>query len=218
MVTVLDGRLGLDLFADECIQDPYPLYRRMLGTGPVHRVGESGFYAVCGWDAVNDAVARPDDFSSNLTATMTFQGPATVTPFDIGELGGSTQALATADDPAHAAHRKSLLPQLAAKRIHAFEPFIGDTFDELWRVGFQHGRIEWMGSMANRLPMMIVGRIIGVPDADIEQLGRWGYAATKWSKGWSARSNSPTPASPRWSSAATSPTSSSVPRPIPRTT
>jgi cytochrome P450 len=180
---MVDGQLGLDLFADECIQDPYPLYQRMLDAGPVHRVGDSGFYAVCGWDAVNDAVARPDDFSSNLTATMTFQRPATVTPFDMGELGGSTQALATADDPAHAAHRKSLLPQLAARRIRAFEPFIGDTFDELWRAGVQHGRIEWMGSMANRLPMMIVGRIIGVPDADIEQLGRWGYAATQMVEG-----------------------------------
>ena len=33
--------------------------------------------------------------------------------------------------------------------------------------------------MANRLPMMIVGRLIGVPDADIEQLVRWGYASTQ---------------------------------------
>ena len=31
--------------------------------------------------------------------------------------------------------------------------------------------------MANRLPMMIGGRIIGVPDEDIDQLMRWGYAS-----------------------------------------
>lgn len=29
------------------------------------------FYAVCGWDAVYEAIGRPEDFSSNLTATMT---------------------------------------------------------------------------------------------------------------------------------------------------
>ena len=39
------------------------------------------------------------------------------------------------------------------------------------------GRIEWMSAMANRLPMMIGGRIIGVPDEDIDQLMRWGYAS-----------------------------------------
>lgn len=33
--------------------------------------------------------------------------------------------------------------------------------------------------MANRLPMMIVGRIIGVPDADVDKLIQWGYSATQ---------------------------------------
>jgi cytochrome P450 family 144 len=182
-VAALDGQLGLDLFADEYLQDPYPLYRRMLDAGPVHRVGDSGFYAVSSWDAVNDAVARPQDFSSNLTATMIFAPPAAVVPFPMSGLGAPTQALATADDPAHAVHRKSLLPQLAAKRIRAFEPFIAETFDELWNAGLNNGRVEWMASMANRLPMMIVGRIIGVPDADIERLERWGYAATQMVEG-----------------------------------
>ena len=37
--------------------------------------------------------------------------------------------------------------------------------------------------MANRLPMMIVGRIIGVPDADIDKLTRWGYSATQLVEG-----------------------------------
>lgn len=45
------------------------------------------------------------------------------------------------------------------------------------------GRIEWMGAMANRLPMMIVGRIIGVPDRDVEKLVAWGYAATQLLEG-----------------------------------
>ncbi len=42
------------------------------------------------------------------------------------------QALATADDPAHAAHRKLLVPQLAARRINALEHFVAETADRLW--------------------------------------------------------------------------------------
>lgn len=45
--------------------------------------------------------------------------------------------------------------------------------------GARGGRIEWMNAIANRLPMMIVGRIIGVPDSDIDKLIRWGYSATQ---------------------------------------
>jgi cytochrome P450 len=178
-MTPVDGRLGLALFDDQFIQNPHPLYEQMHRVGHVHRIGDSGFYAVSSWDAVNEAVARCDDFSSNLTATMMYQPGGTVTAFEIGQLGGATQALATADEPAHSIHRKALLPQLAAKRIRAFEPFITETAAHLWNVNAGGSRIEWMGAMANRLPMMIVGRIIGVPDADIDKLTRWGYSATQ---------------------------------------
>jgi cytochrome P450 family 144 len=178
-MTSMDGGLGLALFEDQYIQNPHSLYEQMHQVGHVHRIGESGFYAVSSWDAVNEAVARCGDFSSNLTATMMYQPGGTVAAFEVGELGGEVQALATADEPAHSIHRKALLPQLAAKRIRAFEPFIADTAAHIWNVNAQSGGIEWMGAMANRLPMMIVGRIIGVPDDDIDKLTRWGYSATQ---------------------------------------
>ncbi len=175
---VPDGRLGLDLFEDRFVQDPYPLYERMLNDGAVHPIGDSGFHAVCTWDAVNEVIARPEDFSSNLTASMTYHD-GEVGAFPMGELGADTQALATADDPAHAAHRKLLVPQLAAKRINALEPFIAETAQRLWAEGLRNGTIEWMSAMANRLPMMVVTRLIGVPDVDTEKLLRWGYASTQ---------------------------------------
>ena len=182
-MTSVDGALGLALFDDQYIQNPYPLYEQMHDTGPVHRIAQSGFYAVSSWEAVNEAVARCGDFSSNLTATMMYRPGGIVAAFDIGEIGGAVQALATADEPAHSLHRKSLLPQLAAKRIRAFGPFISETAAHLWTTNVDGGRIEWMSAMANRLPMMIVGRIIGVPDADIDKLTRWGYSATQFVEG-----------------------------------
>lgn len=172
------GQLGLDLFDDRFVQDPHPLYERMHASGPVHQIGDSGFHAVSSWDAINDVISRPEDFSSNLTATMTYQD-GKVGVFAMGELGGETQALATADDPAHAVHRKLLLPQLAAKKIKAMAQFVGETADRLWDDGVQDGAIEWMSAMANRLPMMIVTRLIGVPDLDSQQLMGWGYASTQ---------------------------------------
>ncbi|MEB3061355.1 cytochrome P450 [[Mycobacterium] zoologicum] len=182
-MTVRMGAIGLELFNDASIQDPYPLYERMLDDGPVHAVGESGFYAVCSWDAIVEALDRPADFSSNLTGTMLYQADGTVATFPMPGLDEPTQVLATADDPAHAAHRKMLVPQLAAKRIRALEPFIGETMDRCWHGGFRDGHIEWMGTVANRLPMTIVARLIGVPDADVDQLVHWGYAGTQLLEG-----------------------------------
>ena len=178
-----DSELGLALFADEFLQDPYPLYDQMLAVAAVHRVGDSGFYAVCGADAVNDALARPEDFSSNLTGTMVYQPDGTVDLFPMDELGGPTQVLAIADDPTHAEHRRKLVPHLAAKRIRMLEPFVAESIERLWREQISNGHIEWMSAVANRLPMLVVCRLLGVPDDDAEQLAEWGYASTQLLEG-----------------------------------
>lgn len=167
-----------DFFGTDALQDPYPLYDRMRDQAAVHRIGDSVFYAVCGWDAVMDAVSRVEDFSSNLTATMVYHDDGTVTPFDMGTLGGPMHALATADDPVHDAHRKLLVPHLSARRIRVIEEFAEATAIQLWSEGLADGQIEWMSAVANRLPMMVVARLLGLPEEDVDRLIRLGYATT----------------------------------------
>lgn len=72
-----------------------------------------------------------------------------------------------------------LVPHLAAKRIRAAESFVAMTADDLLDRGIAQGRIEWMGAVANRLPMMVVARLIGVPDHDVDMLIASGYATTQ---------------------------------------
>lgn len=175
-MTVVDE--PIQFFSADALQNPYPLYDRMRAEAPVHRIGDSVFYAVCGWDAVLEAVERVDDFSSNLTATMVYHDDGTVTPFDMGPPGGPAHALATADDPVHAMHRKILLPHLSAKRVRIIEEFATLTADRLWDENLHDGQIEWMSAMANRLPMMVVARLLGLPDGDVDKLIRLGYATT----------------------------------------
>ncbi|MDG4667504.1 cytochrome P450 [Mycobacterium sp. 236(2023)] len=182
-MTVRPIDLGLALFEDEFLQDPHRLYALMHADGPIHRVGDSGFFAVSGWDAVNEAVARTEDFSSNLTGTMVYHEDGSVGVFPMDVLGGPTQVLAIADDPLHAAHRKTLVPHLAAKRIRELERFVADTLAKLWRDEVRNDRVEWMGSIANRLPMMVVCELMGVPHHDADQLAEWGYGATQLLEG-----------------------------------
>ena len=175
-MAVLDD--PIQFFGTEALADPYPLYDRMRAEAPVHRVGDSVFYAVCSWEAVLEAVDRVDDFSSNLTATMVYHEDGTITPFDMGEPGSSVHALATADDPVHALHRKILLPHLSAKRVRVIEEFAARTANRLWDENLHGGQIEWMSAMANRLPMMVVAELLGLPHDDVDELIRLGYATT----------------------------------------
>ncbi|OBI39646.1 cytochrome P450 [Mycobacterium colombiense] len=175
-MAVLDS--AIEFFSSEAIQDPYPLFDRMRAEAPLHRIGDSVFYAICGWDAVLEAVDRVEDFSSNLTATVVFHEDGTVTPLDMGPPGAPMHALATADDPVHAMHRKILLPHLSAKRVRIIEEFAAQTADRLWEENLRDGRIQWMSAIANRLPMMVVCKLLGLPDDDVDRLIRLGYATT----------------------------------------
>ncbi len=175
-MTVVDD--PAQFFNAATLQDPYPMYDRMRAEAPVHQIGDSVFYVVCSWDAVLEAIERVEDFSSNLTATMVYHDDGTVTPFDMIPLGDASQTLATADDPAHALHRKILLPHLSAKRVRIIEEFAADTAKRLWEANLHDGQIEWMSAMANRLPMMVVARLLGLPDEDVDNLIRLGYATT----------------------------------------
>ncbi len=39
------------------------------------------------------------------------------------------------------------------------------------------GQNEWMSSTANRLPMMVVARLLGLPEEDVDKLIRLGSAS-----------------------------------------
>lgn len=161
-------------FFETARDDPYPLYDR-LRARPVQQIDDSGFFVVSTWDTVVEATGRTADFSSNLTATMVYRPDRAVAPFEMAGAGDATHVLATADDPLHAAHRKPVLLKLAAKRLLALEPVVGGLFDELW-TGTD---LEWMAQIANRLPMMMVARLLGLPCTDVDELVRHAYASTQ---------------------------------------
>jgi cytochrome P450 len=63
--------------------------------------------------------------------------------------------------------------------VQTLEPLVVSVFEKLWAAGDDNGTLEWMDAVANRLPMVIVADLIGVPEADAAQLARWGYASTQ---------------------------------------
>lgn len=162
------------------LDDPYPFYARLRETDPVHRVADSDFYLVSTWELVNEAVMRPRDFSSNLTASMVLDPDGGVSEFTMAGLGDPGHVLGTADDPVHAVHRKMVLPTVVAKRVRALEPMVFEAAERLWNEGLNDdGSIDWVAAMANRLPMTLVSRLIGLPTVDMEWLVTGAYATAQ---------------------------------------
>jgi len=161
------------------LSNPYPFYENLRDTQPVCRVADSEFFLVSTWELVSEAVARPHDFSSNLTATMVLDGDGRVAPFSLAGHGDPSHVLATADDPAHRAHRRMVLPTLVARRVRALEPVIAETARALWADGLADRRIDWVAAIADRLPMIVVSELIGLPVTDVDWLVSGAYATTQ---------------------------------------
>ncbi len=117
---------GLGVFDPAHLDDPYPLYATLRERDPVHRVPGTDFHLVSSWELVTEALARPEDFSSNLTGVMVQRADGPPVAFDMDGGGRAVHVLATADDPSHATHRKLVLAQLT-KRIRTLDPRCGPS-------------------------------------------------------------------------------------------
>ncbi|WP_420880084.1 cytochrome P450 [Rhodococcus sp. (in: high G+C Gram-positive bacteria)] len=170
---------GLDIFDPAHLDDPYRLYAMLREHDPVYRVPGTDFHLVSSWALVTEALARPDDFSSNLTGVLVQRAGGPPVTFDMDGGGRAVHVLATADDPAHAMHRKLVLAQLA-KRIRTLGPTVHALVDDLWHAGLRPGAtFEWAREMADALPLALVASLIGLPQSDVPQLLSWAYDSTE---------------------------------------
>lgn len=172
--TEVDALFGLDV-----VQDPYDYYRTLREHDPVHEIPGTGTFVVTRMDLIHRAVADTDTFSSASGEFLHLgDWPAPgLRPAMSGlssEVAGG--AIATTDPPDHARQRKLVTRRLSTSNIQAMEPeFRALVLDVLAGVG-PDGRLDWMRDVAEPLPMIMVARILGLPDTLAPELKRQGYA------------------------------------------
>jgi len=161
--------LAATLLLDPAVVDePYGFYRRLVAEAPVWRVPGTDVVVVSSHAAVAEVVARVDDFSSTLHAIL-YRGPdglPALEPFDASGL----DALAVADPPRHTLHRRTVFPELVARRMTALRPEIEALTRERLASALAGPRFEAMDALANAVPIRVVSRLIGFRDADPARL------------------------------------------------
>ncbi|HWC36561.1 MAG TPA: cytochrome P450 [Mycobacteriales bacterium] len=174
------GDLALDeLFSAQTVEDPHSYYRELRRSDPVHEIAGTGTYVVTRMDLIHEVVADPATYSSAVGEYLhlgDWQAPGLRPPMtDMpADVGGS--AVATTDPPEHARQRKVVARRLSTANIQAMEPeFKALVEGALGDVG-PDGRFEWMSQLAEPLPMVMVARVLGLPDDIAPALKRQGYA------------------------------------------
>ncbi len=172
-------RLAPQLLVDTATwDDPAAFYRQLLDEAPVWRVPGVDLVVVSSFDAITDAVRRPQDFSSNLRSVIyrTEDGAPGLADLGIDE---GTDVLATADPPAHSHHRSMVFPNLVARRMQELRPGVEQLAAELIDSAVADGSVEFMTAVANAIPIRVVARLIGFVDEDPDELLAAAFDSTR---------------------------------------
>jgi cytochrome P450 len=161
------------LFAPETLRDPADFHAQLRREAPVVQVGSSGVLLVSTAALVEEALARPADFSSRLTGLLVRNASGEAEIFDMSGVGDSTDVLATADEPHHAQHRRVVQPPLAAARVAALEPWIRARAHERTRAFVENAGGDYVAVVADPLPNEVISKLLGLPRADLAQIQRW---------------------------------------------
>jgi len=172
------------LFRPEVVEDPHGYYAQLRATDPVHELPGTGTFLVTRMDLIHEVVAAPSVYSSVSGQFLHHQvnggAPGLRSPSpDLDADAAAIAVLATADPPDHTRQRKVVARRLSTTAMQEMEPEFRDLVDETLDAALPTGRIEWMSQLAEPLPMIMVARILGVPDEAAPRIKEQGYASVE---------------------------------------
>jgi cytochrome P450 len=166
----LDVRLASPAFID----DPYPVYRELRETDPVHWSDEWGVWVLTTYEDTSTVLRDPQRFSSvGRFNALLDQLPPEVQP-DVEPLrrhysGGLIQS----DPPDHTRLRALVRQVFTPRSIEQFRGRVQTVVDGLIDRFIDEGQFDVVRDLAYPLPVVVVSEILGAPSRDLEQVFKW---------------------------------------------
>ena len=154
---------GATLFnpsAPELITDPYPLYRRLRETDPLH-LTPLGFH-VASRHADVAAILRDKRFGKDFIGGMTRRrGPEFL---DEPVFRSMSHWMLHLDPPDHGRLRNLVVRAFTARRVDDMRPRIQQIVDEIIDRMEPQRHMDLIADFAFRLPVIVICDILGIPE------------------------------------------------------
>jgi cytochrome P450 len=160
-----------DPYSETFFEDPWEVYRWMRDEAPVYHHPELGFYALSRYD---DCVeVHRDHRSSSSTRGVTLDQLRSAA---FGSTVERTGSIIMMDPPEHERMRKLVNRAFTARSIAGWEPValrvICSFLDDLAGAG----SFDVVRDLSGPFPIEVISEILGVPEADRQQLRHWADA------------------------------------------
>ncbi|WP_405818110.1 cytochrome P450 [Streptomyces sp. NBC_01390] len=152
------------------LHDPYPTYTAMRSACPVQAVptgsGGHSSYLVTGYAEARQALGDPRLSKNTAAFFADKESRRRLHP-------AVAHNMLASDPPQHARLRKLVTKAFTTGAVTELRPFIGEVTDALldrWPVG---GQVDFVASLAVPLPVIVICKLLGVPEADRPEVQRW---------------------------------------------
>lgn len=152
------------------VQNPYPFYEQARAAGPFFHWAEYDLTCTGNAAAVN-AIFRDRRFGREVPAEKAPVIPAHLAPFYAVE----AHSMLELEPPRHTRLRSLVLRAFTTRRINALAPEIASLTHQLIDA-FPAGEFDLLKHFGQRLPVIIIARLLGVPEEMSDDLLRWSNA------------------------------------------
>jgi len=176
------------LFDPETVEQPHPYFAELRRLDPVHRIEGTDAFLVARLELIREVIASPQIYSSQSSEFLsvgTSGQPGMRSPAEVpAGLEGVEAVLATADPPDHGRQRKVLSHLFSAAAIGASEAGFRQLIDSTLGPCLRAGQVEFMSAVAEPLPVVMLTRLLGLPDDTAPALKEQGYASVELISGF----------------------------------
>jgi cytochrome P450 len=156
----------LDLHDDEALADPYPRLAKLRALGGAVWMERYGMFALSRYADVRAALGDWEAFSSASGVTFNEQMNETIKGITLHT-----------DPPEHQEMRGVLRRPLSAKALRDLEGELNEEAEQVVARLVAAGRFDAVADLAQHLPVAIVAKYVGLPDAGRENMLEWGSAS-----------------------------------------
>jgi cytochrome P450 len=153
-----------DPYDVEIYRDPYPVFHRLREEAPLYFNERFGFYALSRYDEVERALVDRDSYSSSRGASLDQIKSGMKFP---------PGSLIFEDPPLHTSRRSMLSRVFTPKRMNALQPQIREYCARCLDPLIGAGRFDFMLDLGNKMPMRMIGMLLGIPEKDQDAIKAW---------------------------------------------
>ena len=159
---------------------PYDYYQMLRDDYPLYKMPGQDFYLISRYQDIID-IAKDTEATSNKLVEIIALGrpknPHQKGPSIIERMGNvgiiPVDVLALQDPPIHTGERKIAHSGFNAKFIKSLEPEVELLCRQMMDEFIPQGNVEFIEAFAWRLPMRLIIRLLGFPEADFPQIKAW---------------------------------------------